>query len=556
MGRAIANSKSWTEIKAMMKEELCPPEEIQRIEHELWNLKVKDYNITAYTTRFNELILLCPKMVPTKKKKVEAYIQGLSDNIQGEVTSSSPTTLTRTIRMAHKLMEQKRKSKMDRDAEVKKRKWESFQPEGNSGGNRNNQHNQRNNNRGDWRDNNRQYQPNHQRQGNARAMIGAWNNEIDQGRPAPKCNRCRVHHFGNCLAKCNKCGKIRHKDSDCRGKGVAAGAHTQSIRACFEYGDNNYFRDQCPKQNNQKEGNATGRAYAIKDADKAQGPNVVTGMFLVNNHYSSVLFDLGSDMSFVNISFSHLIDIKPVKLNTSYEVELANGKIASTNTILRGCVLNLVDHLFEIDLMPIKLGSFDVIVGMDWLVKCDVVIVCVTGKEPTERHLEDVSVIRDFPEVFPDDLPELPPHGQVEFKINLVSGATPVSSASYSRGRYSDHCIMDSIRSLQVLGDAVRFDTDSIYGLNESRIKGVHVDPAKIEAIKNWVAPSTPTEVRHFLGLAGYYQRFIEEEAFQMLKQKLCSAPILALPDGTEDFVVYCDASLKGYRAVLMQREK
>ncbi|GJV30594.1 putative reverse transcriptase domain-containing protein [Tanacetum coccineum] len=82
MGRAVANSKSWTEMKAMMKEELCLPEEIQRIEHELWNLKVKDYNITAYTTRFNELILLCPEMVPTDKKKVEACIRGLSDNIQ------------------------------------------------------------------------------------------------------------------------------------------------------------------------------------------------------------------------------------------------------------------------------------------------------------------------------------------------------------------------------------------------------------------------------------------------------------------------------------------
>ncbi|GJV24141.1 putative reverse transcriptase domain-containing protein, partial [Tanacetum coccineum] len=108
---------------------------------------------------------------------------------------------------------------------------------------------------------------------------------------------------------------------------------------------------------------------------------------------------------------------------------------------------------------------------------------------------------------------------------------------------------------------------------------GVHVDPFKIEAIKSWAAPTTPTEVRQFLGLVGYYRRFIEgfsliskpltkltqknkkyewgkEEAFQTLKQKLCSAPILALPEGTKDFVVYCDASLKGYGAVLMQREK
>ncbi|GJS91742.1 putative reverse transcriptase domain-containing protein [Tanacetum coccineum] len=111
--------------------------------------------------------------------------------------------------------------------------------------------------------------------------------------------------------------------------------------------------------------------------------------------------------------------------------------------------------------------------------------------------------------------------------------------------------------------------------------KGVHVDPAKVEAIRNWSAPTTPTEVRQFLGLAGYYRRFIEgfsliskpltkltqknkkyewgteeDEAFQTLKQKLCSAPILALPEGTENFVVYCDASHKGYGAVLMQKEK
>ncbi|GKC37711.1 putative reverse transcriptase domain-containing protein, partial [Tanacetum coccineum] len=119
------------------------------------------------------------------------------------------------------------------------------------------------------------------------------------------------------------------------------------------------------------------------------------------------------------------------------------------------------------------------------------------------------------------------------------------------------------------------------FGLTNALAVGVHVDPVKIEAIKSWAAPTTPTEVRQFLRLAGYYQRFIEgfsliskpltkltqknkkyewgeeeEEAFQTLKQKLCSAPILALPEGTKDFMVYCDASLKGYGAVLMQREK
>ncbi|GJR96690.1 putative reverse transcriptase domain-containing protein [Tanacetum coccineum] len=111
--------------------------------------------------------------------------------------------------------------------------------------------------------------------------------------------------------------------------------------------------------------------------------------------------------------------------------------------------------------------------------------------------------------------------------------------------------------------------------------EGIHVDPAKIESIKDWASPKTPTEIHQFLGLAGYYRRFIEgflkitkpitkltqksvkfdygekaEAAFQLLKQKLCSAPILALPEGSENFVVYCDASHKGLGAVLMQKEK
>nr|GEY02324.1 putative reverse transcriptase domain-containing protein [Tanacetum cinerariifolium] len=111
--------------------------------------------------------------------------------------------------------------------------------------------------------------------------------------------------------------------------------------------------------------------------------------------------------------------------------------------------------------------------------------------------------------------------------------------------------------------------------------QGIHVDPAKIESVKDWASPKSPTEIRQFLGLAVYYRRFIEgfskiakpmtkltqknvkfewgdkqEVAFHSLKQKLCSAPILALPEGSEDFVVYCDASKKGLGAVLMQREK
>ncbi|GJR52313.1 putative reverse transcriptase domain-containing protein [Tanacetum coccineum] len=121
----------------------------------------------------------------------------------------------------------------------------------------------------------------------------------------------------------------------------------------------------------------------IMDADK-QGPNVVMGTFLLNNSYASVLFDLGSDKIFVNTRFSHLIVINPDKLNVSYAVELADRKVVSTNTVLRGCTLNLVNHLFKIDLMPIELGTFDIIIGMDWLAERDAVIVC--GKKLVDKY--------------------------------------------------------------------------------------------------------------------------------------------------------------------------
>nr|GEZ04897.1 putative reverse transcriptase domain-containing protein [Tanacetum cinerariifolium] len=159
-----------------------------------------------------------------------------------------------------------------------------------------------------------------------------------------------------------------------------------------------------------------------------------------------------------------------------------------------------------------------------------------------EKRLEDVPIVQDFPEVFPEDLPGIPPTRQVEFQIDLVH--------------------------VQFLGHMI----DS---------QGIHVDPTKIESIKDWASPKTVTEIRQFLGLAGYYRRFIEgfskitrsmnkltqkkvkfdwgdkqEAAFQIIKHKLCSAPILALPKGSEDFVVYCDASIKGLGAVLMHREK
>ncbi|GKE01092.1 putative reverse transcriptase domain-containing protein [Tanacetum coccineum] len=123
-------------------------------------------------------------------------------------------------------------------------------------------------------------------------------------------------------------------------------------------------------------GEARGKTYVLGGGDANPDSNIVTGTFLLNNHYASMLFDLGADRSFVSTTFNTLLDITPDTLDVSYAVELADERIFETNTILRGCTLGLLGHPFNIDLMPVELGSFDVIIGMDWLANHHVVIVC------------------------------------------------------------------------------------------------------------------------------------------------------------------------------------
>nr|GEY29673.1 hypothetical protein [Tanacetum cinerariifolium] len=188
-----------------------------------------------------------------------------------------------------------------------------------------------------------------------------------------------------------------------------------------------HIKKNCPKLKNHGNGSrngvAQGRAYGLGGRNASPDSNVITGTFLLNNRYAKILFDTGTDRSFVSTTFSTSIDITPTTLENHYDVELADGKIIGVNTIIRGCTLNFMNHPFNIDLMPVPLGSFDVIIGMDWLTK----------KLKTSRRRSDLRMCRlsDFPEVFPEDLPGIPPARQIEFQIDLVPGAAPVARAPY-----------------------------------------------------------------------------------------------------------------------------
>nr|GFA13713.1 hypothetical protein [Tanacetum cinerariifolium] len=207
----------------------------------------------------------------------------------------------------------------------------------------------------------------------------------------PKCTKCQRHHNGPCTQKCHKCNKVGHFARNCRSSDSANvanaqrdGKETPKGNGCFECGASRNFKRYCPTVKNKNRGNRNAQVwvYAVGNAEKnGNAPvnpdsNVVTGTFLLNNRYASILFDTGADRSFIYIAFSSLVNIDPIPLRSSYDVKLVDGKIVGIDTILRGCTVNFQNHAFNIDLMPVELGSFDVIIGMDWLRRCHAVIVC------------------------------------------------------------------------------------------------------------------------------------------------------------------------------------
>nr|GFB59972.1 putative reverse transcriptase domain-containing protein [Tanacetum cinerariifolium] len=270
-----------------------------------------------------------------------------------------------------------------RIGESNKKKWEDHQRNTN---NNNNPNNNNNRNR-----NNNHHQQQNRRQETARAYAVAPAEGRGYAGNLPRCNCCNSHHNGQCPPKCRKCQRTGHQEKDCR---------VRPLRDMTCYG--------CAKS------------------------ECGCGTFLLNNHYACILFDSGAEKSFVSSAFTPFIDIAPTSLNTSYEVELADWKVVSTNTVLRGCTLALYDHRFKIDLLPTQLGSFDVIIGIDWLSYHRAIIDCyekiiriplpngeileVQGERPekdlgplayikaNEKKLDDIRVVQDFPKIFPDDL--------------------------------------------------------------------------------------------------------------------------------------------------------
>ncbi|GKE18542.1 putative reverse transcriptase domain-containing protein, partial [Tanacetum coccineum] len=383
--------------------------------------------------------------------------------------------------------------------------------------------------------------------------------------------------------------------------------------ACHECGSTDHLKPACSRLNRAQEpggnrpnqvafnnrgqchgnqGNqARVRAFMLGAEEARQDLNIMTGTFTLNNHFATTLFDSGADYSFVFTTFIPLLGIEPSELGFRYEIEIASGKLVEIDKVIKGCKLEIEVHVFDIDLIPFGHGSFDVIIGMDWFFnhKAEIVyhekvvriplldgkVLRVLGEIPEEKarllmiakasdkKQEEIVVVRHFPKVFPNDLSRLQPLREIKFQIELIPGAVPIAKSPYRLAPSELEELSGQLKELQDKDDIlIYFKTreeyvehirSTVFG-HVINGNGIYVDPSKIEAVKNWKAHRTPFEVRSFLGLAGYYGRFIEN--FSKIAKSLTILTQKSLPDGPKNFVVYCDASGLGSGCVLIQRGK
>ncbi|GJZ32130.1 putative reverse transcriptase domain-containing protein [Tanacetum coccineum] len=446
-----------------------------------------------------------------------------------------------------------------------------------------------------------------------RENMGAW----------PKCATCNSYHAprGPCRT-CFNYNRPSHFAKDCivvprNVNPVNVRNPVPARRACYECGSTDHLKPACPRLN------------------RAQGPGGNRPNQVVANNGGRGHGNPGNQA----------MGIEPSELGFRYDIEIASGQLVEIDKVIKGCKLEIEGHVVDIDLIPFGHGSFDVIIE-------EKVRLLMSAKASNKKQ-EEIVVVRDFSEVFLDDLSGLPSLREIEFWIELIHGAVPIAKSSYClapselkelsgqfksgyhqlrvheddipktafRTRYGHFeftvmpfgltnapaAFMDLMNTvcrpyldkfvivfiddiliysknreehvdhlrlvLELLKKEklyVKFSKCELW-LREVQFLGhvingnrIHVDPSKIEAVKNWKAPRTSSDVRSFLGLAGYYCRFIEnfskiaksltiltqkcktfnwdeeqELAFQILKDKLCNALVLALPDESKDFVKY-----------------
>ncbi|GJV12788.1 reverse transcriptase domain-containing protein [Tanacetum coccineum] len=474
-GREAVVGTSWEDFKTLTRKEFCPSNEMQKLEIELWNHVMVKASHVVYIDRFHELARLVPYF------------------IAGTLTDEAL-----------------------RNGFIKK----NLEKRGNKG---------EPSKDGNVRDDNKRT-----RTGNAFVTTA---NPVRGGYTGHFAKDCRV---------------VPRNVNPINARNPVA-------RTCYKYAING-------GQGRGNRGNqARGRAFMLGAEEARQDPNIMTGAFTLNDHYATTLFDSGADYSFVSTTFISLLGIEPSDLGFSYEIEIASGQLVEIDNVIKGCKLEIEGHVFDINLIPFGSGSFDVIIGMDCLSDHRAEIIC--HEKVVRIPPLDGKVLRVLEEkVFLDDLSGLPLVWEIKFQVKLVPGAMLVAKSPYHLAPSELEELLGQLKELQDKDQFVIVFIDDILiysktweehevhlGLVLELLKeeklyakfskcefwlrkvqflrhvinggGIHVDPSKIEVVKNYKAPKTSSEVRSFLGWVGYYRIFIEDfskiaKALTVLTQK------------------------------------
>ncbi|GKD24571.1 putative reverse transcriptase domain-containing protein, partial [Tanacetum coccineum] len=504
LSREVAVRMSWNDFKCMMIQEFCPSHEMQKLESKLWNHAMVEAGHAVYTDRFHELARLVTHLVTPGSMMIERYVYGLTLQIRGMVAATEPKTMQKAVQISGALTDE-----VVRNGTIKK-----VEKRGNVG------------------------EPSKDR------------NERDDNKRTRTVNAFATTVNPDCRSVLRNVNPVNNRNPP--------------VRACYECGSTDHGQGR-GNQGNQ----ARGRAFMLGAEEARQDPNIVTGL-------------------------------EPSDLGFKYEIEIASGQLVEIDKVIKG-----MDWLSN---YKAEIIYHEKVVR---ILLPDGNMLRVLGERPEEKvrflmgvkKQEKIVVVRDFPKVFSDDLSGLPPNREIEFRIELIPGAMPVAKSPYrltpseiggvvgtTQGNSKTKVSFNQVHRLGERRSGyhqLRVHKDDIpktafrsktvfrtryghfkftvmhlwFGLTHSEVQflgyvingnGIHVDPSKIKAVRNWKAPKTLTKVRSFLRLAGYYRGFIEN--FSKIAKSLTILTQKSLPDGPEDFVVYCDASGIGIGYVLMQK--
>ncbi|XP_073277711.1 uncharacterized protein [Primulina huaijiensis] len=636
---------TWQRFREAFLKQYYPSELRLKLLSEFENFtQTPDMSVVEYTSKFNSLGTYAPAIMADDILKMHRFKRGLNRRIQSALAVYQPTSFDDLMGAAIRA-ETDIKSREDENKNKRPLTGQSFQGK-------------------------QPVKRSNQSSGPFKRTPSNSTTTFSSIKPCPLCN---YRHIGECrrnTGACFNCGKMGHRIANC----------PEPLKKMTWSNTN-------ATPNKPKENKTNARMFAITQEEADDANDVVAGTIIINKISAYVLFDCGATHSFISKRYTKKLGLIPEILVEPFRIATPTSKTIETHKIHRNCIVYINEHTFNAELIQVNMVEFDVILGMDWLSKSHAIVDCrrkiiklrtpsqkeityhgkakkrkfllsasqtwkamKSGeivylamvnevKEGVELKIEDIPVVQKFSDVFPEELPGMVPDREIEFEINLVLGATPISKAPYRMAPAELNELKEQLQELldkkQIRPTAfmdlmnrvfkpfldkfvvVFIDDILVYSPSEEDHKehlhltlqmlrekelyakfkkcefwlksvtflghiiskeGVSVDPKKVEAITGWPRPKAVTEIRSFLGLAGYYRKFVEgfssiatpltkltqknskfnwseecEKSFQTLKEKLASTPVLVLHTEDKSFTIYSDASKEGLGCVRMQ---